>query len=67
LYELNIQLKALLTPKIIAEIVNLIPDEWLQGDYFSSPDEYRNAYNLFLNSRIANADIFVKAADDARL
>jgi hypothetical protein len=67
LYELNIQLKALLTPKIIADIVNLIPDEWLQGDYFSSPDEYRNAYNLFLNSRIANADIFVKAADDARL
>lgn len=67
LYELNIQLKALLTPKIIADIVNLIPDEWLQGDYFSSPDDYRNAYNLFLNSRIANADIFVKAADDARL
>ncbi|TKB95980.1 HipA family kinase [Pedobacter cryophilus] len=67
LYELNVQLKAILNPQIIADIVNLIPDEWLKGDHFSIPDEYRNAYNLFLNSRIANADIFVKAADNARV
>ena len=56
----------LLTPDFMEDVVNLIPDEWLQGDNFESPDLYREAYRFFLNNRIKNADIFVKAAIYAR-
>jgi hypothetical protein len=61
------EFKALLNPTVINEIVNLIPDDWLQGDHFSSPDEFRTAYATFLNSRLSHSSVFVKAAQDARL
>lgn len=59
--------KEILTHAFIKDLVQLIPDEWLQGDHFTSPDGYRNAYADFLNTRIATSEIFVKAAQDARL
>jgi len=60
------QLVAILTPTLIKEILNLIPDEWLNEDIFTSSGAQRNAYAQFLNTRIANSANFVKAAEHAR-
>jgi hypothetical protein len=50
----------------IRAIVNLIPDDWLIGDTdFKSADEHRQMYAQFLETRLANSIIFVKAAQDA--
>ena len=61
------QFREMLSPGLIRHIVSLIPDEWLLADApFSTTDEHRAAYDLFLNTRIANSDNFVKAAIHAR-
>lgn len=63
----NSEYKALLTEEKIRSIVTLIPDEWLQWEELDrSPDEIRNIYNLFLTNRLANSELFVKQANDAR-
>jgi hypothetical protein len=64
--EVSFMFSNLLNPDFIEKTVRLIPDDWLHGDHFSSPDEYKKAYSFFLNNRIKNADIFVKSANDAR-
>lgn len=60
--------RALLTPDRIQSIVRLIPDEWLLTDDPSaeSPDERRRIYAQFLETRLANSQLFVNAANDAR-
>jgi len=64
--EVDTQLCGILTPQRIAGIVNLIPDEWLTGDgAFETPQQYRDAYILFLTTRIANSEVFVKEAQHA--
>ncbi len=60
------ELKALLTPQLINEILTLIPNEWLDERQFLSADEQRNAYAYFLNTRIENSSIFVTEAENAR-
>ncbi len=60
------ELSALFTPKIINEVLALIPDEWLNEDIFPSSKQQRNAYAKFLTSRITNSSIFVKEAQNAR-
>ncbi|WP_299823515.1 HipA family kinase [uncultured Pontibacter sp.] len=64
----NTAFKAILTPERIQAIVALIPDEWLTGgdSPFASADEHRQAYASFLENRVANSEIFVKGAQDAR-
>jgi hypothetical protein len=62
----NEEFTSILTTERITQIVNLIPDEWLIGDAFETPDEYRKAYIQFLTTRIANAAIFVNEANHAR-
>ena len=63
----NVENLNVLTPEFIQSVVALIPDEWLAGDFtFESPDEHRQAYAYFLNTRLANSSIFVKEALDAR-
>ncbi|GAB3203265.1 hypothetical protein ABID22_000941 [Pontibacter aydingkolensis] len=64
----NKESKAILTPERIQAIVALIPDEWLTGGEspFSSAEEHRQAYATFLDHRIANSEVFVKGAQDAR-
>jgi hypothetical protein len=52
-------LKALLTAGRIKWVVDLIPDNWLQWDEQMQPQEIRDAYIHFLNTRIANSSIFV--------
>lgn len=58
--------RAILTKDLIQAVVALIPDEWLTGESFASPEEHRQAYAQFLNIRIANSEIFVKEAQNAR-
>ncbi len=59
--------RSILNVKIITDIVNLIPDEWLTVDApFASADEHRAAYIQFLTSRLANSNIFVTQAQHAR-
>lgn len=59
--------KDLLTPGVIEAIVNLIPDEWLLGEWDTeTPGEVRHIYAQFLNARIAASAVFVKEAQNAR-
>jgi hypothetical protein len=60
------EFKMILTPELIATIVTLIPDEWLKGEWHETPDEVRNIYAQFLNTRIAASAIFVNEAQHAR-
>lgn len=62
--EVNAEFKAILTEEVILGTVNLIPDEWLTGE-FPTVAEHRAAYAQFLLTRLANSDIFVKEAQHA--
>lgn len=55
-----------LSPGIIREVVNLVPDEWLHTEPGETPDSARAVYAAFLETRIANPDIFLKEAMHAR-
>lgn len=59
-------LKAVLTPAVIEKILAIIPDEWLNEDIFESSKAQRDAYGLFLNTRIENSTVFVNEAQHAR-
>ncbi len=59
--------KKLLTPQVIHDIIAKIPDDWVVPEpHFRTADECRQAYELFLLTRIANSHIFVKEAQHAR-
>lgn len=58
--------RAVLNPDLIHSIVALIPDQWLTESTFESPAAQRDAYARFLEIRIANSEIFVKEAQNAR-
>lgn len=63
----NAEFRLILTASRICEIVSLIPDEWLTDESTpESADEKREVYVRFLNTRLANSDIFVKEAKHAR-
>lgn len=56
-----------LTNDNIRSVVNLIPDEWLTTDTsFKSVEDHRQVYIQFLETRLANTQIFVKEAQHAR-
>lgn len=68
LKKIDLEFKLKLTPEVLRSVVDLIPDEWLQWrDTELSPEELRTIYFEFLNIRLQNSEIFVKAAEDARL
>jgi hypothetical protein len=60
--------RALLTAEVIASIVGLIPDVWLQGRTapFADPAEHRRAYAEFLLNRLAASAIFLAEANRVR-
>lgn len=61
------QMKEILNPKVINEIVSLVPDDWLIGENaFDTVEEHRAAYADFLTLRLTNSDVFVNEAQDAR-
>ncbi len=66
LAKVDVELRTILTPKVIASVLALIPDEWLNEELFTSSQQQRDSYAKFLNTRIANSSIFVKEAQDAR-
>ncbi|MDX6189798.1 HipA family kinase [Flavobacterium sp. Fl-318] len=67
LKEVDVEFKALLTPKILEEIANTIPLEWLQWeDTDETPEALRNVYLQFLQTRLNNSEIFVNQAQNAR-
>lgn len=56
-----------LTPNVLQKIVNTIPREWLVWEGSEqSPEEIREIYYKFLTLRLANADVFLKQAQNAR-
>lgn len=60
------ELKAILTPQLIDDILALIPDEWLDERSFETAEDQRKAYAYFLNTRIENSSVFVNEAENAR-
>ncbi len=67
LEEINTEFTSKLNGAFFEEIVNRIPDEWLQwNDTDLSSEEIKLVYKEFLNLRLANASIFLKQAQDAR-
>ncbi|NRS88321.1 hypothetical protein HNQ02_001235 [Flavobacterium sp. 7E] len=59
--------KAILTPEVLTEIVDLIPIDWLQWeDVEATPEELRNVYLQFLLTRLNHSEIFIKEAQNAR-
>lgn len=65
--EADFSSKGLLTSEQIREIVSLVPGEWLVEDSpFESVEEHREAYILFLESRVKHSHLFVKEAQHAR-
>ena len=51
----------------IAEIVSLIPDQWLENaPQFEAIEEHRRAYQNFLRTRLAVSQIFAEEAQRAR-
>ncbi len=50
-----------ITPEVIRDIVNLIPDSWLSGNpTFKSTGEYRNAYYEYLTKRLEPPHSFIR-------
>lgn len=67
LAETDSAFKELLTPEVLAAIVALIPEDWLQWeDVDDTPTELRNVYLQFLLTRLNHSEIFIKEAQNAR-
>jgi len=67
LEKVDAELKLLLTPEKIQDIVQAVPDDWLEwNDTAATPQSIKNTYITFLTERVNNSTIFVKAAQDAR-
>lgn len=67
LEEVDKKLKEILTEEKLREIVNLIPEEWLDWEgNEETPGEIKATYLEFLLTRITHSEIFIKEAQDAR-
>ena len=65
--EVNERFKAILTDDVLREIVELIPEDWLQwNDTDLNPNEIKEVYFQFLTRRLANSDNFLNEAKNAR-
>lgn len=61
------ELKKVLTKDKITDIVNLIPDSWLNwSNEHETVEDIRKVYYNFLITRIENSENFLKGAQDAR-
>lgn len=59
--------KNILTDEIINNLVNLIPNEWLNwNNEDETIDDIRNVYKEFLKIRRDNSNLFIKEAENAR-
>jgi len=59
--------KKVLTDESLRGVVNLIPEVWLRWEETEeTPEQIREIYFSFLQTRLANSNIFLKQAQDAR-
>lgn len=58
--------RAILTPQLINDIIQLIPDEWITAEDAATAAEQKQVYVQFLNNRINSSKIFLKEAHHAR-
>ncbi len=58
--------KQVLTKNFLKSVTDLIPDEWLNDNFFETPQEFREAYLEFLLNRLNHSDNFIKTIEDAR-
>lgn len=66
LNEVDAAFRSLLSPEVIGSIVDQVPPEWLEKDAgFPTTDAHRQAYVQFLETRLANSEIFLKDAQYA--
>jgi hypothetical protein len=67
LTEAAAEIKQLLTPTIIEDIVANIPEDWLSIESEKmTPNEMRAAYIEFITTKLSKIDSLVKEANDAR-
>lgn len=67
LSEVGQEIKAAINAEKIAEIIAVLPENWLLSESDAmSPQEMRAAYEAFLNSKISILDELIKTANDAR-
>ena len=65
--EADTTLRGRMTAEVIQQVVNLVPDDWLDGEpRFASPMEHRQAYADYLLSRLEASSVFVEEAKHAR-
>ncbi len=57
--------KAVLTKEKITQIVNLVPDEWLEDELLTAAEK-REVYIQFLTTRLAASSTFIEEAKHAR-
>lgn len=61
--EADIELRKLITPAEINRIMNLIPEDWLEGESnFKTTEEHRQAYIKYFTERLGFAENFVQEA-----
>lgn len=61
------EMKSLITPSIIQEVISVVPDEWLLASRdVETAEEARSVYIAFLTKRLENSQVFVNQAEDAR-
>lgn len=65
--EVDALFKKILTEELLSSIVDLIPDEWIlaSGDE-ETAQAGKSVYMEFLKLRLANSEVFIKEAKDAR-
>ena len=62
-----VKCRELISDKLVQEIVDLLPEEWLMNEpAFESVAAHRQAYWQFLHARVSQSEMFVKEANDAR-
>lgn len=65
--EADARMRAKLSPALLREVVQEIPEVWLKRDtHFETPEARRDAYVQFLLNRLEAAPLFVQEAQDAR-
>ena len=61
------EIELLLNKDKIADIISVIPEEWLVDESDNlSPEEIRAAYMEFINTRLSMIHVLVKESEDAR-
>lgn len=67
LEDVNNEFTSKLNDTVLREIVNQIPEDWLLWeDQAITPTEIKEVYFQFLSIRLANANVFLKQAQDVR-